>query len=131
MIAEQTAPDGIRSFRDPAGFVVRHRGRILRVVRAAEDLDAFLATHAARTAMDSGRLVRSVRIPADEFPELHADYLIEHEPVPFPSYPYEWPPEMLYAAARLTLELAQAAAPENFGVKDATPYNVLFRGSEP
>src|SRR5208283_2236461 len=57
--------------------------------------------------------------------------VFEHERIPFPSYPHEWPPEMLWAAGRLTLELAQAALADGFGLKDATPHNVLFRGSEP
>ena len=55
--------------------------------------------------------------------------LYEHERVPFPSYPYEWPAEMLHAAGLLTLDLALKALDEGYGLKDATPYNVLFRGS--
>jgi hypothetical protein len=38
---------------------------------------------------------------------------------------------MLHAAGVLTLELAQQALDEDFGLKDATPYNVLFRGGQP
>jgi hypothetical protein len=57
--------------------------------------------------------------------------IFEHERIFFPSYPYEWPVEMLHAAALLTLELIQKSATEGFGLKDATPYNILFRGVEP
>jgi SAM-dependent methyltransferase len=60
-----------------------------------------------------------------------AGMLLEHELVPFASYPYEWPAEMLYAAADLTLTLASSALDAGYGLKDATPYNVLFRGSKP
>src|SRR6185295_14461283 len=52
--------------------------------------------------------------------------LLEHERVPLQSFPYEWPPEMLHAAAALTLDLVEAALTENYLLKDATPYNVLF-----
>jgi SAM-dependent methyltransferase len=38
---------------------------------------------------------------------------------------------MLYQAAVLTLDLALALLPEGLGLKDATPYNVLFRGPHP
>ena len=38
---------------------------------------------------------------------------------------------MLYAAAGLTIDLARELLPCGFGIKDATPYNVLFRGPEP
>jgi SAM-dependent methyltransferase len=37
---------------------------------------------------------------------------------------------MLLATGRLTLELSQTASSEGFGLKDATPYNVLFRGPQ-
>jgi SAM-dependent methyltransferase len=57
--------------------------------------------------------------------------VVEHERVFFPSFPYEWPPEMLYAAGRLTLDLALDALADGWELKDATPFNVLFRGPEP
>ena len=38
---------------------------------------------------------------------LNAATLVEHERIPFPSYPYEWPAEMLHAAGVLTLNLAR------------------------
>ncbi|HKY04527.1 MAG TPA: class I SAM-dependent methyltransferase, partial [Blastocatellia bacterium] len=43
----------------------------------------------------------------------------------------EWPPEMLHAAGLLTLDLADSLHAEGLGLKDATPYNILFRGPEP
>ena len=82
--------------------------------------------------MESGKLVRSVKLSPSEFagcpPE---NALYEHEPVWFPTYPHEWPAELLYAAGQLTLELCCAALAEGFGLKDATPYNVLFHGGTP
>jgi hypothetical protein len=122
-----------QSFRDPAGVLFRHRDRILRAVdpSAVGDIEAFLQTRVAREATESGKLVRSARISSSQIPGVAADYLIEHERVRFPAYPYEWPPEMLHAAAALTLDLAQRALDEGFGLKDASPYNVLYRGSQP
>ena len=57
--------------------------------------------------------------------------MLEHDRVWFPSYAYEWPPEMLHAAAELTLDLAEASLPAGYGLKDATPFNVLFVGPNP
>jgi SAM-dependent methyltransferase len=57
--------------------------------------------------------------------------LVEHERIPFASFPYEWAPEMLYAAAELTLEMAERLLSASLGIKDATPYNVLYRGPRP
>jgi SAM-dependent methyltransferase len=129
----------LKSFRDPAGSVFRHRGRILRSVHAAftGDLHAFLDTRAAREAVESGTLVRSSRLTGAELWELRIEHgldseeVYEHPRIPFASYPYEWPAEMLHAAGALTLDLASAAMEEGFGLKDATPYNVLFRGNAP
>src|SRR5581483_12398563 len=108
---------------------MRFDGRILRVVRAdfAEELAAFLETRAARDAGKSGRLISSWRLPPNAVPALElppGEALYEHERVLFPSYPYEWAPEMLQAAGFLTLDLALATLEEGFGLKDATPYNV-------
>ncbi len=124
------------SFRDPGGRLYSVQGRILRAVEPshAASLEAFLSSRAAREATGHGSLVRSKRMPAGEYPELGASReaeVWEHERIPFPSYPYEWPPEMLETAASLTLDLAEAALEEGFGLKDATPYNILFRGAQP
>ncbi len=128
-------------------------GRILRLVvaRGAPDLDAFLASAAVRRLVDAGRVVRSRVLDARDTATLLADprlaavltdggraggepggerveRIVEHEPIPFPSYPHEWPPEMLHEAGRLTLDLAQGLLADGLGLKDATPYNVLFAG---
>ncbi|MCU1334821.1 MAG: Methyltransferase type 12 [Bryobacterales bacterium] len=136
------APDAqTPTFRDPAGAVLGLNGRILRVVRpdSVADMEAFLDSRTAREAVQSGTLVSSKRLSPDAIrkdPFLNLDLtpeeaLYEHERVPFPSYPYEWPAEMLHAAGVLTLDLALAALEDGYGLKDATPYNVLFRGPRP
>lgn len=56
---------------------------------------------------------------------------LEHKPIGFTNYPYEWAPEMLHAAAGLTLRAARSAAEAGFALKDATPYNVMFDGARP
>jgi hypothetical protein len=126
-----------RSFRDPAGRLVRTQDRIFRTVEPAHapDLDAFLATRTGRAAMDAGHLVRTVRVNSSVLGSYGGGTsdspVYEHERIPFPSYPYEWPAEMLHAAAMRTLNLGLKALEEGYGLKDATPYNVLYRGAEP
>jgi hypothetical protein len=121
-----------RSFRDPAGTLLRSGERIFRAVDpdAQNELTEFLATRAAREAMESGALVRTVSVPSQEFPEQTDWPVYEHECVWFPSYPYEWPAEMLHAAGVRTMELGVNTLEEGFGLKDANPYNVLFKGSD-
>jgi SAM-dependent methyltransferase len=57
--------------------------------------------------------------------------VVEHDKLPFVSYPYEWPAERLFSAGKLTLDIAADALKFNLNLKDATPYNVLFKGSKP
>ena len=38
---------------------------------------------------------------------------------------------MLHSAATLTLDLAEKLLEEGIGLKDATPFNLLFRGAKP
>jgi hypothetical protein len=57
--------------------------------------------------------------------------VLRHELIPFVSYPYEWTPGMLRDAALLTLDLILESLDEDLVLKDATPYNVQFKGSRP
>jgi SAM-dependent methyltransferase len=134
MITEADAASPAQgSFRDPGGRLYDHNGRILRSVEPsyAATLEMFLDSRTARNAVARGDLVRSRRMAPEEYGEPGpGPVLWEHERIDFPSFPYEWPPEMLAAAASLTLDLAEAALEEGFGLKDGTPYNILFRGAQ-
>lgn len=133
------------SFRDPAGKCFLAGGRVLRLLdqEGATQAEAFLKTARARTWLHGGQIVGTRRLGREEWAalgELPAigtvlaagawEAVYEHERVPFASYPYEWSPEMLWEAGRLTLELARTGLPDGYSLKDATPYNVLFRGSQ-
>jgi SAM-dependent methyltransferase len=130
------------SFRDPGGRLYRFPERILRAVEPSHvgQLNQFLNTRTAQEATARGQLVRSSPVSRRALVELQRELALpeaqagslwlEHERIPFASFPYEWPAEMLHAAASLTLDLAEAALEEGFGLKDATPYNVLFRGGQ-
>src|SRR5262249_34976831 len=86
MLAELDAPSLRGSFRDPAGSVLHHRGRILRVVHGdfASEMDVFLRTNVARNAVTVGELVASAPVCGRDFPELDLaadDVLFEHEKI--------------------------------------------------
>lgn len=51
--------------------------------------------------------------------------------VPFISYPYEWCFSQLKDTALLTLEIQMLSLEKGMSLKDASAYNVQFRGSEP
>lgn len=130
------APSAI-SMRDPAGQLIRVGDRILRVVPpcGTPNLQALLTSSVIRRFVDAGRVCRTRVLPreeADIISGLPSGFaVLEHERINFVSYPHEWPPEMLFASAELTLDLAEQLLEEGLGLKDATPYNVLFRGSAP
>ena len=109
--------------------------RLLRAIEpsAFETLEHFLPSRPARDFTEAGQLVTTRFTDPREFPSrVPADYhLAEHERIPFPSFPAEWPPEMLAAAGFLTLDLAEQSLSHGWRLKDASPYNVLFRGSSP
>lgn len=135
------------SFRDPAGRLFSIGDRIIRVIydeMGAADLRAFLSSKLAQDLTADGRLVGTKILEPAEVTELvgrsqvahllngHTPRMVvQHERIEFRSFPYEWAPEMLYEAGCLTLDLAKAALADGYGLKDATPYNVLYRGSDP
>lgn len=127
------------SFRDPAGYVSVTDDRVIRTVYpdGAPNLRACLNSPAARRFVEAGSLIATVMADSaplpgsDENASTAAPVVVEHPRIPFISYPHEWPPAMLHAAGRLTLDLCEALLEEGLGLKDATPSNVLFRGPNP
>ncbi len=129
------------SFRDPSGRLFLHDGHVFRAMTSAgfEELSAAQSSDSLAGFVSSGNLVTVSTVDASRADDVlkstdfgdSLNYLAEHERIPFQNYPYEWSAEMLFAAAELTLDLHEKLLGEGFGLKDATPYNVLFRGSKP
>ena len=82
-----------------------------------DDYLAFENSSTAKRYRESGSIVSTRRldpasvqndggVPISEtYQEQGGELLLEHEPLPFPNFPYEWAPEMLHRAASLTLAL--------------------------
>lgn len=134
------------SFRDPAGVCFAFEDKIFRAVAPAslDEFEQFLKSSSATRFVEQGKLIPTRKLPPPEVEEYRKNPLLEqkldpqnvaavfeHERIAFPSFPYEWPPEMLFAAGQLTLELAEQTLADGFSLKDATPYNILFRGPQP
>ena len=120
----------LASFRDPAGSLEIRPDGAYRFVRAPYDteIQAFLDLPLARDLVSSGRLIASEIISRDANSQM---LLMSHPLVFFSSYPWEWPPVLWRSAAELTLELCRDLLKEAWILKDATPLNVLFQGTEP
>lgn len=127
------------SFRDPSGFVFGRDGVLYRAVDAsyAADYDHL---------MDSGLYQNLVRdrllVPHEEveprLARMEREPLgppiwrcLRPEPIEFISYPFEWCFSQLRDAALLTLDIQRRALEHGMLLKDASAYNVQFRGPHP
>jgi ribosomal protein L11 methylase PrmA len=122
------------SFRDPSGFVFRHAGVLYRQVNATYRPHYDLAVRSGfyRSAMAEGLLVPHEEVPLANVPhDPGASLVLRPEPLPFVSYPYEWCVSQVRDAALLTLALQRRALAHGLWLKDASAYNVQFRGSRP
>ncbi len=122
------------AFRDPAGRLHWRGDRLFRTVTESGLPAANLFLNSELRKHFEGSLIETRPLTPEEaksqnLPE--SALILEHRPIDFPSYPAEWSPAMLASAARLTLDLAEAALESGAGLKDATPYNILFEGPRP
>ncbi|MGH8924526.1 MAG: class I SAM-dependent methyltransferase [Acidimicrobiia bacterium] len=111
------------SFRDPASRVRWHGDQIERVLTRQGLADWKALQRSGLLEAEGARLIPTESVDGEP--------LLRHERVPFWTYPYEWSFGMLKAAALLQLELTESALNRGLTLKDATPYNVQFRGAEP
>lgn len=130
------------SFRDPGNRVFHHDGRVWRAL-GARDAEAYRAVSATRfwaEAAAAGRVVATreasephpVGLPVPRpGPGSSWSLVLEHERIPYLSYPYEWSFSMLADAATLHLDLLLEALREGVTTKDGYAYNVQFVGSRP
>ena len=107
-------------------------GTVYRALSKAgwADWEALAATPLAT----DDRLIATEPVELDELPALTGEPAagaLRHERVPFVSHPYEWPFSMLKDAALLQLALGREALRHELTLKDASPYNVQWRGAEP
>jgi hypothetical protein len=120
------------SFRDPDSRVYLDDGVVFRVLSEDgwRDWEALAATPLATDQ----RVIPTEPVELDDLPELTAGPAagaLKHERIPWVSYPYEWPFSMLKDAALLQLELGRAALQHDLTLKDASAYNVQWRGTRP
>jgi ribosomal protein L11 methylase PrmA len=140
------------SFRDPSGHVYHRDGRVLRTItaRAAPHYEHVRDAGLLRRWTERGWLVETTEVPGrrvtgrggsraartedpthDDMVSDNVRYVVEHTPIPFVSYPYEWPFGALKAAALLHLDLQIDALDHGVQLSDASAYNVQFDGARP
>ncbi len=121
------------SFRDPDSRVF-YRGATVYRALSPDGYEDFHAL-AASGLLDDQRIVRTALVhddaPAGDLLDGATAAVLQHERIPFVSYPYEWTFSMLQDAALLQLDLLIAALDCDLTLKDASAYNVQFVGTSP
>jgi SAM-dependent methyltransferase len=126
------------SFRDPASGILLGSNQVYRYFTTGHvaDFEAVAETGLLDSLVASGAVIETKPIGMEEGAELYSaapeiGLVVEHPRIPFISYVYEWPFEMLKAAAIRSLEILQVALEKDIILKDATPYNIQFVGPNP
>ncbi len=120
------------SFRDPAGYVFKDNGVYKRAITAEGESDyrRFMSSGLYDVLVTDGLLVahREEAAPKDA-PGIRT--ILVPEQIEHISYPYEWSFGQLRDAALLTLEVEKNALKHGMSLKDASAFNIQFRGPYP
>ncbi len=120
------------SFRDPAGFMFRRDGVLLRQINRAyqPEYEHCVASGLYRELTERGLLVSHDEVD-DPGMTKEKIAVIRPHPIPYISYPYEWSFSQLQDAAMLTLEIQLIALEHGTSLKDASAFNVQFLDAKP
>ncbi len=127
---ESTLP---ASFRDPAGFLFFHAGKVYRQINPSYELHY---QHLMQSGLYQALVEQGLLIPHEEVPHPVGESgtgpgsescrILLPEQIPFISYPYEWCFSQLLEAARVTLRIQLLALDHGMSLKDASAYNIQF-----
>jgi ribosomal protein L11 methylase PrmA len=121
------------SYRDPAGFVFRRDGVLLRQINQAyrPQYECLLKSGLYQAAVDAQSLVPHQEVDEDLAEPQVGWKVIRPRAVGFISYPYEWSFSQLKDAALLTLAIQKQAMQHGMSLKDASAYNIQFDRGRP
>jgi hypothetical protein len=116
------------SFRDPSGFLYRHKGTLLRQVNLTyrEDYERLMGSGLYDELVKTHLLIPHREVDVEPFdPERSYKTLLPEE-VDFISYPFEWSFSQLKDAALVTLLIQKRAVEYGMSLKDGSAYNIQF-----
>lgn len=128
MLRSMSVEEG--SFRDPRGRVYSCDGRIFRTIapKAQADYRKLVESGLYSRLVDKGWLTVAAEIGTSGATQA---LVVEHERLPFVSYPYEWTFSQLKAAAVHQLDVHLEALKHGLTLSDASAYNVQFIDANP
>jgi ribosomal protein L11 methylase PrmA len=121
------------SFRDPSGFVFKSEGQIYRQINQSylSDWNLFRDSGLYENLVQDGLIIpvsdADIKLAVSD----SAALVVKPEQLPFVSYPYEWCFSQMKAGALLTLDLMRRGISKGLWLKDASNFNIQFRGAEP
>ena len=123
------------SYRDPAGSVYNYNGRIIRTVKkyGLKRYEYIKNNNILDSSIKNNFLIKTKEVnelkKEPEFSDAH--HVLEHEIVPYVSYPYEWGFYQLKTAALHHLKFQIFLLEKNSVLIDASAYNIQFIGNKP
>jgi hypothetical protein len=137
---------GSASFRDPENAAFTFEGTWYRIAlpASAQALRALRDSTLYADLVGDGSLVSFDEVGGDDAARILTEYgrqsgrpvaddavVFSVEPIDLITYPWEWPNSLLEAAANLTLDLRRRLLAIGLDLKDASAFNVQFRGMRP
>ncbi|HSR67210.1 MAG TPA: methyltransferase [Acidobacteriota bacterium] len=127
------------SFRDRTGRIVYADGAVYRLLsrQGQAEWRALSSSDFFRQCLQEEKIIATEEAGWEELgPEVSFSPeswpgLLRHQRIPFISYPYEWSFDMLKDAALLHLDLLRRALAADMLMKDSSPYNVQWHGTDP
>ena len=124
------------SFRDNAGRVIHHSNRIFRQVNKSgkERIDFFFKNDLYKKALENEYIIKSDILGKNDLKKYNFkedSLIIEHEKIPYVSYPYEWSFYQLKNAALHHLNFHIYLLNNGATLIDSSAYNIQFIGSKP
>ena len=124
------------SFRDPAGKVFYYNDRIFRKLSlSGEERFQFVSkNNILHKSIEKKYLINTKILDSNEKLNIglkNEDLILEHDKVPYISYPYEWSFSQLKKAAIFHLDFQLFLLDLNATLIDASAYNIQFIGNEP
>ena len=123
------------SFKDPAGSIFEYNGRIIREVKkfGKTRYEFIKNSGILKDSIENGFLVKTREVSdlKNEKVFSNSEYLLEHDIIPFISYPYEWNFYQLQAAALHHLDFQIFLLNKGAILIDANAYNIQFIGNKP
>lgn len=124
------------SFRDPEGHVFYFKNKVYRTIdpSAVGRMKSLIGCSFFSEWAQEYKIIPTQVLRSDElFPKEFSstEYVLNHEKVPYITYPFEWTFSMLREGALLSLDLMQVLLKNGYILKDGTAWNVCFYKGKP